>query len=128
MKSADNTVTQLDIASVCALAKEKEELFVPGRAKPIMLSRSSPGLKLLQRLRDEAHRFAVAYFQKVHKRQTFGSIFDNIEGIGPKRRRSLLKKFGSVSRLKEAPVEEIIATPGITEGLARRLKEVLSAG
>jgi excinuclease ABC subunit C len=112
---------------VVALAKENEALFVPGRSKPIILSRTSPGLRLLQHLRDEAHRFAVSYFQKVHKRQTFGSVFDNIEGIGPKRRRALLKKFGSVRRLKETPVEEIIATPGMTEKLARRLKEVLSA-
>lgn len=112
---------------VVALAKENEELFVLGHSKPIVLPRTSPGLRLLQRLRDEAHRFAVSYFQKVHKRQTFGSVFDNIEGIGPKRRRALLRKFGSVKRLKEAPVEEIIATPGMTEKLARRLKEVLSA-
>jgi excinuclease ABC subunit C len=112
---------------VVALAKENEALFVPGRSKPIILLRTSPGLRLLQHLRDEAHRFAVSYFQKVHKRQTFGSVFDNIEGIGPKRRRALLKKFGSVRRLKETPVEEIIATSGMTEKLARRLKEVLSA-
>jgi excinuclease ABC subunit C len=110
-----------------SLAKENEEIFVLGRNKPVILPRTSPALKLLQRLRDEAHRFAIAYFQKVHKRETFTSVFDNIEGIGPKRRRALLKKFGSVRRLKETPVEEIIATPGMTEKLARRLKEVLSA-
>jgi len=110
-----------------SLAKENEEIFVPGRRQPIVLPRTSPGLRLLQHLRDEAHRFAVSYFQKVRRRETFVSIFDNIEGIGPKRRRALLKKFGSVKRLKEAPVEEIATTPGMTERLARRLKEVLSA-
>jgi excinuclease ABC subunit C len=111
-----------------SLAKENEEFFLPGRRKPVILPRTSPGLKLLQRLRDEAHRFAIAYFQKVHKRETFTSFFDNIKGIGPKRRRSLLKKFGSVKRLKEAPVDEIASTKGITAELARRLKEVLGAG
>jgi len=112
---------------IMSLAKENEEIFIPGRSRPIILPRTSPGLRLLQHLRDEAHRFAISYFQKVHKRETFVSIFDNIEGIGSKRRRALLKKFGSVKRLKEAPVEEIATTPGMTEKLARRLKEVLSA-
>lgn len=115
----------VDQVPVASLAKENEEIFVPGRAKPIVLSRSSPGLQLLERLRDEAHRFAVTYFQKVHKRRTFGSALDGVPGIGPKRRRALLKAFGSVRAIREAPVAELAAAGKITETLARKVKEAL---
>ncbi len=113
---------------VASIAKENEEIFLPGRSKPVVLPRTSPALRLLQRVRDEAHRFAIGYFQKVHKRETFISVFDNIEGIGLKRRRALLKHFGSIDRIKEASIEELAAVKGMTVKLARRLKEALSAG
>ncbi|MEE9365102.1 MAG: helix-hairpin-helix domain-containing protein, partial [Dehalococcoidales bacterium] len=93
--------------------------------KPIVLPRSSPGLRLLQRLRDEAHRFALGYYHKVHHRESFTSVFDGIPGIGPKRKRALLKKFGSVQAIREASLEEMAAASGMTEKLARKVKESL---
>jgi len=115
-------VTSVPIAS---LAKENEEIFIPQRAEPIILPRSSPGLQLLQRLRDEAHRFALGYYQKIRKRETFASAFDAMFGIGPKRKRALLKRFGSIQAIKEASIEELAATKGMTESLAKRVKESL---
>jgi excinuclease ABC subunit C len=79
----------------------------------------------LQRLRDEAHRFALGYYHNVHHRESFISAFDGIAGVGPKRRRALLKKFGSVQAIREASVEEMATTSGMTEKLARKVKESL---
>jgi excinuclease ABC subunit C len=98
---------------------------MPREAKPVILPRSSPGLQLLQRLRDEAHRFALGYHRKVHKRGTFASAFDVIPGIGPKRKRALLTQFGSVQAIKEAAVEELATARGITMSLAKKIKENL---
>lgn len=108
-----------------ALAKENEEIFIPSSSKPIVLPRSSPGLQLLQRLRDEAHRFALGYHQRVRKRQTFASALDSIPGIGPKRKRALLRQFGSVKAIKEAPIDELASIKGITRNLAEKIKEFL---
>lgn len=114
----------LESLSVMGLAKENEEIFLPGREDPIVLPRSSPGLHLLQRVRDEAHRFAVAYFQKVHKKRTFASALDQISGIGPGRKRSLLRKFGSLKAIRSASEAELIAA-GLPSNLARKLKAEL---
>jgi len=111
--------------SVGSLVKEYDEMFIPRWAEAVILPRSSPGLQLLQRLRDEAHRFALGYYQKIRKRETFASAFDNMVGIGPKRKRALLKRFGSVQSIKEASIEELAATRGMTESLAKRVKESL---
>ena len=111
--------------SIASLAKENEEIFIPGRTTAIVLPRNSPGLQLLQRVRDEAHRFAVAYFTKVHKKKTFTSSLDNIPGIGPKRKRALLKQFGTVKGIKEASVEELTAVKGMTPDLVEKLRERL---
>ena len=108
-----------------SLAKENEEIFVPKQAEPIILPRSSPGLQLLQRLRDEAHRFALGYHKKVHKREAFASALDIIPGIGPGRKRALIKQFGSVQGIREASEEEIAATKGMTKSLAKKVKEYL---
>jgi excinuclease ABC subunit C len=110
---------------VAGLAKENEEVFLPHRKEPVVLPASSPGLQLLQRLRDEAHRFAVGYHRKVRRRQTFTSSLDAIPGIGPKRRRALLRQFGSVRGIREASVEELATVRGITPGLATKIKELL---
>jgi len=115
----------VDSVSTASLAKENEEIFIPQKAEPIILPRSSSGLQLLQRLRDEAHRFALGYYQKIHKRETFASALDSMFGIGPKRKRALLKQFGSVRAIKEASIEELAATKGMNQSLARRLKEHL---
>jgi excinuclease ABC subunit C len=111
--------------ALAGLAKENEEIFIPGRSAPIVLPRNSPGLQLLQRLRDEAHRFAVTYFTKVHKKKTFTSSLDNIPGIGPKRKRALIKQFGTVRGIKEASAEALATVPGMTPELIDRLKEHL---
>ncbi|MFC2066680.1 excinuclease ABC subunit UvrC [Chloroflexota bacterium] len=110
---------------IASLAKENEEIFIPRRAEPVVLPRSSPGLQLLQRLRDEAHRFALDYHTKVHKRGTFTSALDAIPGIGPRRKRALLRQFGSVQAIREAPVDALAATRGMTASQARKLKEYL---
>ena len=108
--------------SIASLAKENEEIFIPGRSTAIVLPRNSPGLQLIQRVRDEAHRFAVTYFTKVHKKKTFSSSLDNIPGIGLKRKRALLKQFGTVKGIKEATVEELAAVKGMTPDLVEKLK------
>ncbi len=127
LNAALSALGELGVTSVPAasLAKENEEIYVPQRTKPIVLPRRSPGLRLLQRLRDEAHRFALGYYHRVHRRESFASAFDGIPGIGPKRKRALLKKFGSVPAIREAPLAEMAATEGMTEKLARKVKELL---
>jgi excinuclease ABC subunit C len=110
---------------VTSLAKGNEEIFIPKRAKPISLPFSSPGLQLLQRLRDEAHRFALGYHHKVRKKQTFASALDSVPGVGPKRKRNLLKKFGSVQAIREASPGELAATKGMNRSLAQKIKEYL---
>ena len=111
--------------SVASLAKEKEAIFVPRRTEPVVLPPRSLGLQLLQRLRDEAHRFAIGYYQKVHRKETFASAFDAISGIGPGRKCALLKKFGSVQAIREAPVAELAAVRGMNSNLAKKVKESL---
>ncbi|MBA7646074.1 UvrABC system protein C [subsurface metagenome] len=110
---------------VASLAKENEELFVPRKKQPIVLPHSSPGLQLLQRLRDEAHRFAITYHQRIRKRETFASALDSIPGIGPRRKRALLKQFGSVQSIQAASKEELAATKGMSQSLAKIIKEYL---
>ena len=107
-----------------ALAKEREEIFAPGRSDPIVLERSSPAMFLVQRVRDEAHRFAITHHRKVRSRKALTSPLDSVEGIGPARKRALLRHFGSVQAIREAPVDEIVKL-GIPERLAARLKETL---
>jgi excinuclease ABC subunit C len=107
-----------------ALAKEREEIFAPGRAEPIVQERNSPGMFLVQRIRDEAHRFAITHHRKVRSRKALTSPLDSVEGIGPARKRALLSHFGSVQAIRDAAVEEIVAQ-GIPERLAARLKETL---
>jgi excinuclease ABC subunit C len=110
---------------IASLAKENEAIFLPQRSEPILLPRNSPGLQLLQRVRDEAHRFALGYYQKIRRRETFASAFDSMPGIGPKRKRALLRRFGSIQAIKQASIEELAATEGMTENLAKKVKEYL---
>ncbi|QJY48491.1 excinuclease ABC subunit UvrC [Pseudonocardia broussonetiae] len=106
---ADLGVT--DVA-VCGLAKRLEEVWVPGEPDPVILSRTSEGLYLLQRVRDEAHRFAIAYHRQKRSKGMTSSELDGVPGLGPARRGALLRHFGSVRKLKAADVEEIAALPG----------------
>jgi len=110
---------------VASLAKENEEVFIPHRKEPVVLPPTSPGLQLLQRLRAEAHRFALGYHRTVRRRQTFDSSLDAIPGIGPRRKRALLKQFGSVRGIREASVEELTAAKGMPRNLATKIKELL---
>jgi excinuclease ABC subunit C len=107
-----------------ALAKEREEIFAPDRVDPIVQERNSPGMFLVQRIRDEAHRFAITHHRKVRARKALTSPLDSVEGIGPARKRALLRHFGSVQAIRDAPVDEIVKL-GIPERLAVRLKETL---
>jgi len=107
------------------LAKENEELFIPGRAKPIVLPPSSPGLQLLQRLRDEAHRFALGYHHRIRKKESFASALDGVPGIGVKRKKALLRQFGSLKGIREATVAELANVSGITKSQAQKIKEYL---
>src|SRR6266849_2438683 len=107
-----------------ALAKEREEIFAPNRSEPIVQERNSPGMFLVQRIRDEAHRFAITHHRKVRSRKALTSPLDSVEGIGPARKRVLLRHFGSVQAIRDAAVEEIVAL-GVPERLAKRLKETL---
>jgi excinuclease ABC subunit C len=110
---------------VCGLAKRNEEIFVADLADPVVLPRDSEALYLVQRIRDEAHRFAVTYHRKVRGKSATQSVLDSIPGIGPKRKRALLRKYGSVRAVREAPVEEIAATVGFTRRLAETVKRSL---
>jgi len=105
--------------AVIALAKREEEVFVPDRPGPIVLDRHDPGLQLLQRVRDEAHRFAVTFHRQKRDTRAFSSIFDTLDGIGPSRRRSILLHFGSADRFLAASQEELEAVPGLPAKTAR---------
>ena len=107
--------------AVGALAKQLEEVFVPGRADPTRLDLHSPGLQLLQRVRDEAHRFAVGFHRQRRDTRSFGSIFDELEGVGPVRRRALLQHFGSAERFLAATQEELEGVPGVPAKTARSI-------
>ena len=112
---------------LAGLAKEREELFLPDQAAPIVLPPTSPALYLVQRLRDEAHRFAITYHRDLRAKRSVRSAFDDLPGVGPKRKRELLKVFGSIKRVRDAPVEQIAAVPGIGRALAERIKATLEA-
>jgi excinuclease ABC subunit C len=107
---------------LAGLAKEREELILPGRADPVLLPTTSQALYLVQRIRDEAHRFAITYHRKLRARASVRSAFDGLQGIGPRRRAALLRTFGSVKRIRDAPIEQIAAIPGIGAALAAKIK------
>jgi excinuclease ABC subunit C len=113
--------------AVVGLAKEREEIFLPERDEPVLLPATSPALYLMQRLRDEAHRFAITYHRALRARAATHSAFDDLPGVGPKRRAALLRVFGSAKRVREAPVEQIAAVPGIGPSLAAKIKAGLEA-
>ncbi|HEU5433973.1 MAG TPA: excinuclease ABC subunit UvrC [Thermomicrobiales bacterium] len=110
---------------IAALAKENEELFLPGRPDSVLLPRDSQALFLVQRIRDEAHRFAVTFHRQRRSRASLQSKLDDVPGIGPKRRQALIKQFGSVKAIKEASVEQLAQAPGITPAIAAKIKAVL---
>jgi excinuclease ABC subunit C len=108
-----------------SLAKQNEEIFTPYSSEPILLPRDSQALYLVQRIRDEAHRFALTYHRQLRGRRTVKSQLDELPGVGPKRKAALLKRFGSVKGIREASIEELVATPGVDRATATRVKERL---
>jgi len=118
---------QIDIPTV-GLAKENEEIFIPGSPDPIILPRSSQGLYMVQRIRDEAHRFGITYHRKLRSDRTFKSVLDEIPGIGPKRKQALMKHFGSVRAMGAASVEDLAALDGMTRDAAEKVKEYIGRG
>jgi excinuclease ABC subunit C len=117
----------IDDIAVCGLAKRLEEVWMPGEEYPVILPRSSEGLYLLQRVRDEAHRFAINYHRQKRGQAATTSALDDVPGLGPARRKTLLKHFGSVRKLGAATVEEIATVPGIGPKLALTISAALSS-
>jgi excinuclease ABC subunit C len=115
--------------TVVSLAKRIEEVFIPGRARSLELPHDTPELQLLQRLRDEAHRFAITHHRQRRDRAMTASILDGLPGVGPARKRALLTHFGSPDAIMTASREELEAVPGISGKLARELhRELHKAG
>jgi excinuclease ABC subunit C len=114
---------ELDLVrvAVVSLAKREEEVFVPNQAQPIRLDRHSPGLQLLQRIRDEAHRVALRYHRQKRGTRSMETIFETLPGVGPARRRAILRHFGSVERFLDASQEELEGVPGLPQKTARTL-------
>ena len=125
VQRAMNELGISDIA-LCGLAKRLEEVWVPEQADPLILPRTSEGLYLLQRIRDEAHRFAISFHRSRRSKVMLESILDEIELLGPTRRTALLDRFGSVAAIKKASIEDIAMTPGIGEKIAHIVHEHLS--
>lgn len=118
---------QVDVSvPVFGLAKEQEQIYLPESAEPIDLPENSPALHLIQRIRDEAHRFANAYHRSWRKKKIRESLLDDISGIGENRKKLLLETFGSVERLRKATVQELAAVPGVGEKMAAELLRFLS--
>jgi excinuclease ABC subunit C len=114
-----------DAIPIVGLAKREEEIFVPGESEPIVLPRKSQALFLVQRIRDEAHRFGVTYHRNLRGKSAVRSSLDDVEGIGPKRRRALLAKFGSMEAIRQASIEELAAVPGMNRRAAEEIKTQL---
>ena len=115
-----------DLAMI-GLAKEFELVYTPNESMPIVLPRNSQALFLLQRIRDEVHRFSVTYHRTVRGKNSLNSVLDEIPGIGPSRRKQLLKQFGSVQRMKELTLEEIAAAPTMNRTAASAVYAALHA-
>jgi excinuclease ABC subunit C len=108
------------------IQRRPERIFLPGRKNPVILRSNSTALFLLQRVRDEAHRFANTYHRSLRRRARLISVLDSVEGVGPGRRRALLRHFGSLRRVREASLDELAQVPGISTALAGRIKEQLA--
>ena len=136
LNAAVETLAALDIRiPVIGIAKENhgsistyEEIYLMDRPEPLVLPRGSQGLYLLQRVRDEAHRFAITYHRNLRSARTFRSVLDEIPGIGPKRKKALVRHFGSARAIAAASVEDIAAVDGMNHDLAERVKEFIGSG
>jgi excinuclease ABC subunit C len=127
LSAAREVLERLGLGSVptFGLAKEQEELFGPERSEPVRLPLDSPALFLVQRIRDEAHRFAITFHRVVRKKEAFASALDGVTGLGPVRKRALLRAFGSVDSIRNASVDDLMTVKGITRAVAVAIKEML---
>ena len=129
LSSALEVIRGLGLAElpVIGLAKREEEIFLEGRSDSIMLDKESAALHLIQRIRDEAHRFAITYHRKLRGKRNLVSILDHVEGIGPKRRQALWQHFSSLDAMKAATVEELAAVEGMNSAAAEKLAAFFAA-
>ena len=127
LSAAVEVMAEVKLAQIpiIGLAKQQEEVFKPGQSISLLLPRESEGLHLLQRIRDEAHRFAIGYHRKLRSKRAFKGKLDEIPGIGPRRKTELLKHFGSLKKMREATIEELAAVPGMDRRAAQKLKDLL---
>ena len=116
----------IERVSVCSLAKQEELVFLPNRPDPVVLKRDSPALHVLQRIRDEAHRFGLGYHRVKRSQGRHASVLDSLEGVGDARRRALLNFFGSPEKVLTATIEELEAVPGLPGKIARRIHDQLN--
>jgi len=106
---------------------EYEDIYLPDQPEPLVLPRGSQGLYMIQRIRDEAHRFAITYHRQVRSTKTFTSLLDEVPGIGPKRKKALILRFGSVRAIAAASIDDLAAVEGMTRDAAERVKEFIGA-
>ncbi|HIK97950.1 MAG TPA: excinuclease ABC subunit UvrC [Dehalococcoidia bacterium] len=125
LSSVLQVMLELGIEGVplASLAKQEEEIFIPDSPEPYILTRGSQGLFLVQRIRDEAHRFAITFHRNLRSKSARQSALDLVPGIGPKRKRQLVRQFGSLKGIREASIDDLAASPGMTRKLAERVKE-----
>ena len=129
LSAAKNALSRLELNDVAliALAKKEEEVFTPGNAEPLWLDRRNRALHILQRIRNEAHRFAIRYNKKLRTKRTLRSQLGDMPGIGPRRQRVLLRRFGSVKGVRSATKQDIARVPGFSEALASRVLTYLGS-
>jgi excinuclease ABC subunit C len=129
VEAAQAALSELGMSeiAVVGLAKRLEEVWLPGDPDPVILPRTSEGLYLLQRVRDEAHRFAITYQRQKRGKRMIESLLDDVPGLGDVRRKAVLKQFGSLKRLRAASVEEIASVPGIGPSIAQAIFDTLAA-
>jgi excinuclease ABC subunit C len=119
---AERVVHDLGLADeipVASLAKRFEEVYVPGQAEPVRIARQSEALYLLQRIRDEAHRFAITYHRELRGKRMTKSVLDDVPGLGPVRKKRLVKELGGVGKVKQAELDELLALTWLPEPVAR---------
>ena len=111
---------------VASLAKRNEEIFLPGKSEPVILPRNSESLYLLQRIRDESHRFAITYHRQLRKKDMKDSVLDGVSGLGPSRRARLIKEFGSINKIRQATLEDLLKLTWLPEGVAKSVYQKCS--
>ena len=126
--AAQRVLDELGITDValCGLAKRLEEVWLPGQEHPVVLPRTSEGLYLLQRIRDEAHRFAITYHRQKRSKNMTASVLDGVPGLGETRRKAILRHFGSLKRLQAASVEQVMEVPGVGRRTAEAVRVALT--